>query len=342
MTTPIDRASISQATYRRDDAPAPRLRSLVRFAVLAPSGHNTQPWRFRVAGDALELWADRTRSLPVSDGDGRELIISCGAALYNIRAAMRHYGHAGDVQLLPEPASPDLLARIRFGGPHVATLEDEALFGAIPLRATHRLPFDAMPLAPHVLASLRRAAAEEGAWLATVEPGIARDTVAELVAEGDRLQAADPGYREELALWIRPNHTRRPDGVPGYALGLSELASLAGPVMMEIVPWGGVQARRDAAAIRSAPSVVVLGTDGDNAREWLAAGQAVQRMLLRATTQGVGASFLNQPVQLPGLRALLREALGVQWRPQLVLRLGYGAPPPRQTPRRPPSDVMEN
>lgn len=342
MTTVTDVRQGLDRAYGPAMPVAARLRALVSWAVLAPSGHNTQPWLFRIAGDALELRADRSRALPVVDPDGRELVISCGAALYNVRAALRHFGADARVSILPDPGDPDLLARIRAGDSHEPTVEDEAIFDAITARATYRLPFDARPLPPFLMGALRRAAAEEGAWLVPVEPGPTREALAELIAEGSRLQGTDAELRHELSEWVLTNHSRRRDGVPGYAFGVSDLASLLGPFVMDVVPWGGAHARHEQASALAAPALAILCTEDDTPRDWLVAGQAVERLLLRACSEGVSASFLNQAVQLPGLRELLRDTLGLRGAPQLVLRMGYALPgrDPRHAPRRPAAEVM--
>src|ERR687885_179461 len=127
-------------------APAETLRLAVSYGVLAPSIYNTQPWLFRIDGDTLELRADPTRALPVTDPDYRELTISCGAALMNVRAALRHFGYAGDVSLLPDPSQPTLLARVRTGPRAEETDEDRTLFFAIERRHTTLGEFGLRPV----------------------------------------------------------------------------------------------------------------------------------------------------------------------------------------------------
>lgn len=111
-----------------------KLRFLLNYAVLAPSGHNTQPWHFRVKNNAVELYADRTRGLPVADPEDRALVISCGAALFYLRTALGYFGQAGEVEAFPDPGDPDLLTRVRLGPERKATEEDRSLFGAMPER----------------------------------------------------------------------------------------------------------------------------------------------------------------------------------------------------------------
>ena len=307
------------------------LRLAVARAILAPSGHNTQPWRFRITADAVELHADRTRALPVADPDDRELTIACGAALFHLRLALRHAGYLAEVRLTPldgPGAPPDLLARVQAGPPAPPTAEEEALFAAIPHRRTNRAPFAARPLPTGLLDALTAAVEQEGAWLRPID-GDARAQVAELVAEADRRQWSDPRFRRELAAWLHP--AARGDGLPDrYLHGL-------GPIVVRTLDLGGGTARQDRHLAETAPALLLLGTAGDTPRDWLAAGQALAHLLLRARLDDVDASYLNQPIQVAAFRPRLAAAVAAV--PQLLLRLGYG-PPIGPAPRRPLAGVL--
>lgn len=313
-------------------------RFLVRYAIRAPSGHNTQPWRFCIVDGRLRVYADRLRRLPVVDPDDRELVISCGAALAHLVVAMRHFGSAGRVTPFPDPGDPDLLATAELGEAHAPRPGDHDLFEAIDNRHTHRSEFDARPIPPRILAQLTRDASRAGATLHPVTSSEQKDAIATLVAKGDRAQFDDREFRRELAAWVRPNRTRRGDGMPGHAFGLSDLASHLGPTVIATIDTGASQAEQDERLARTAPALLVLGTAGDLPPDWLAAGQAVAVVLLRATAHGLLASFLNQPIELPALRNRLRHRLGED-HPQLLLRIGYPANN-RPTPRRAVSDVL--
>lgn len=317
-----------------------KLAWLVRWAVLAPSGHNTQPWVFRIEDGTLDLYADRTRALPVVDPDNRELTISCGAALFHLWLALRHFGYAGDVELQPEVGNQDLLARVQLGEVRPSTAEEELLFAQIRRRRTHRGPFASRPLSPRLIAGLQAAAAEEGAWLQILEGEEVRGRAAALIAEGDRIQWSDPAFRRELAAWTHPNHSHRRDGIPGYALGMSDAASLVGPLVVRTFDLGQGRAARDQELAAGSPLLAVLGTDEDDTLAWLEAGEALARVLLRACREGVWASFLNQPVEVPGLRTRLRQVSGHSGHPQMLLRLGISDTEPLPTPRRGPAEVV--
>ena len=315
----------------------PLLASVVRHAVRAPSGHNSQPWRFRLRDDVLELWADRTRALPVADPNDRELVISCGAALYTLRLAVLCHGRVPLVTRFPDPARPDLLALVRLGGPHQPTMSEQELFDAIPLRRTVRGEFRRDPPPHPLVAALVQAAGVEGASFEVVADD-ARAKLATLVARGDRQLGADPRFRDELAHWVRA-HEGSPDGMPAAALGMPAWLGPINVLLARFVPWGKARALHDYRLALDAPLLAALCTSGDEPEDWLTAGEALQHVLLRATAGGLATAFLNQPVEVRPLREELGQLLQATGVAQLVLRFGYGTPT-AHVGRRPLSDVL--
>lgn len=318
--------------------PAERLRFLLGYAVLAPSRHNAQPWTFEIEGDEVRLHADPSRALPVVDPDGRELLMGCGAALVNLRLAAAHFGHATSTEVLAVHRDDGLLARVRLEERSASCPAVEELFQAIPRRHTNRLPLDGRDPPDGLVTRLLREARDEGAWLRPVEEQ-QRRAVAELIAEGDALQWANPRFRAEVAAWTRPNGTSRRDGMPGYAAGMSDAAALLQPLRLRLGNPARSEAERDRRRALVSKALLLLSTPGDGQADWIAAGEALQRILLRATAAGLTASFFNQPVECRRLRERLREAVGAAGAPQILLRLGYG-PEVRATPRRPVGEVL--
>lgn len=317
--------SVSSADFPAEGTAAEKLTFLLRYAVLAPSGHNTQPWLFTIRGDTVDLYADRSQALPVVDPEDRELTISCGAALFNLRSALRRFGYRDDAyELLPDPADADLLARVRLVEGESPAPEEEALFEAIPKRRTTRAAFEDRPVAADVQGELLEEAVREGAWLHVVSKD-EREVVADLIAEGDRAQMEDRHFRRELAAWIHPNQSRAARGMRGFGFGFGDLMSLGGPLIIRTFDLGKGQAAKDRELAEHSPVLTVLGTGGDSPREWLVAGQAMQRILLRACSRGLTSSFLNQPVEVEALRPKLANTTGRSGtHPQLVMRFGYG------------------
>lgn len=326
MPLPPELASRAEAidTYPLESGPAARLRAAVGFAVMAPSSHNSQPWRFHLAGDTLELRADRTRALAVSDPDDRELTMACGAALYNLRVTLDYFGEQYRLECFPEPDDADLLARLRLIGVPQPGERDPTFFRAIPRRRTNRQPFQDLPVPDLLLARARSNADAEGAWLQTLTGEEDRVELAEIIAEADRRQMADRHFRRELAAWLHSNRSASRDGMPGYAHGAGDLASSLAPVVIRTFDLGHGIAARDRQLALGSPVIAVLWTESDAPRDWLAAGQSLERVLLQLTADGVAVSYLNQAIEVPELRTRVGRLLQREGSPQLILRLGFG------------------
>lgn len=331
--------TIDENQFPAHGSAAAQWRFLLQYAVLAPSTRNTQPWIFRLNDDALELYADRSREVPAFDPRGRELVMSCGAALFLLRVAAERFGCPVKIVLFPRHGDNDLLARLELEPGKGGMRELRALFPAIQSRHTQRQPFDGRKLPDELVLQLREDARTEAAGLDIVEGEDRRKAIGKLVAEGDRQQASSGTFRQQLAGLFRANFSLRRDGMPGYSHGLGWLRSLLMPRMIEKGGWGEDVAEDDFMAVMYSPCLAILSTQEDNPRAWLAAGQALARVLLRACNAGVSASFLGQAIELPRLRKQLQEVLGETGHPQLMLRMGYGAEA-EATPRRPVRDVL--
>lgn len=331
--------TVLEADFPIDETPSEQLHFLLSYAILAPSEYNTQPWRFKVTNRTIELYADRSRRLPRLDPDDRELTISCGAAFLNLRLALRHFGYADEVEIPYRQEAPDVLARVSLGRRRRATREEHELFHAILRRRTNRQAFEARAVPAPPLSTLKGIARRAGMWFEVVQEEEARQAVANLIVTGDRLQWADKQFRQELALWVRPEGLESHDGLPGYAHAKGTFASSVSPFVVRTFNMGTGEAARDRQLAAGSPVLAVLGTSGDSWREWFSAGQTVEKILLRACAAGIWASFLNQPIEVPSLRTALRVLLGRSDFPQVVLRMGYGQEVP-PTPRRSVSEVL--
>ncbi|WP_416666622.1 Acg family FMN-binding oxidoreductase [Egbenema bharatensis] len=329
---------ISETDFPAQGTPTEQLQFLLQYAVLAPSSHNTQPWLFKLQNEQVQLYADRSRALPIVDPQDRALIISCGAALFNLCLAIRQFGYTDIVKLFPDASQADLLAQVQLGEPYHATATEQALFRAIPHRHTHRPQFLNQALSPDFLITLQSAAIAEHTWLEFISQAN-REAVADLIAEGDRRQMKNPQFRRELSDWIHPNRSPHRDGMPGYAHGFSDWLSYAGPFVIQHFDLSHPQAKKDRQLAQQAPALAVLGTAADRPEDWIAAGQALSHVLLLARSQGVMAAFMNQPIEVAELRPQLSQQLKQSGYPQLLMRLGFGADI-KPTPRRSIEEVL--
>lgn len=336
---PFTEWQIGPDAFPADGSASEKLRYLIGYAILAPSGHNTQPWLFYIEGDRLYLRADRTRRLPVVDPADRALIISCGAALGNLRAAMLCFGYRGEIEMLPDRSDPDLLARISLGATYAPTEREWERFHAITRRRSTRLKFESGPLPIGLAERLTALAAADGIELRVVVDEPARSAIASLIAEGDREQFADPAFRRELGSWVHSRRASSRDGMSGSNFGMPDLLSPVGAAVIRTFDLGGGIAAKDQQIAARSPALLIIATNDDEPGEWLRAGMAHMSVLLEIAAAGLTAAYLNQPVEVDRLRPLLRSAAAVHGYPQLLLRAGQGPQVPPAV-RRPVDAVI--
>lgn len=302
----------------------------------APSIHNTQPWRWRVLPDRLQLFAERSRQLAATDPDGRLLTLSCGAALHHARLALAAEGHACDTRRMPDAAQPDLLAELVANGRQPVTAEAMRLVQAMQVRHTDRRPVSDEPVPPEALDAM----ADAVAGLARLHV-LTPDQVYDLAAAAARSGAAeeeDPQIRAELAYWTSragPEGTGLPpDVLPADQPQTTVPArDFGGPGTLPVGPGHD----------RAASYAIIYG-DEDEPESWLRAGEALSAAWLVAVEHGVTVVPLSAAVEVPVTRDALRIVLaGMGW-PHIAMRLGLADPAhagPPHTPRMPAAQVID-
>lgn len=314
-----------------------RLKAVLRRAAVratrAPSVHNTQPWRMHIAGNELRLYADRTRQLRVLDPTGRQLTISCGCALMNARVSIAAEGLGAAVTRFPDPAQPDLLATVAVTGePERDAAVFTALDHVLELRQTNRRQFSDDQVPTEVVESLTRAAAAEECELVVVRHEDHRMAVARLSQKADAIENLNPAYRAELRAWTSDD-PRRLDGVP--ALTVPHVDADSGdevPIRdFDTRGMGWLPTRTQSSRNQC---LVFVATTGDSDRDWLRAGEALERVLLEITRHGFVASPLTQVTEVPSARSELRRELGMGGNPHVLLRVGRAPLTPATQRRR--------
>ncbi|KQX67353.1 nitroreductase family protein [Streptomyces sp. Root1310] len=341
--------------------------ALVEDATAAPSMHNAQPWRFRfLRGEsAFQVYSDLERAMPRADPTTRGLHLGCAAALFNLRVALAHEGWAAATELLPDPTDPRLLAEVRLTGPALigngnanrtgngagigngdgieigdGVEEDLApLYPVIRRRHTSRRPFTDEAIPQAIKDALSAAALLEGVRLLFPDAWHVH-TLLDLVHDAEGRDALDPAASEELQRWTRVGAEAAQaanDGVPEYAFGPRKVY---GGAPVRDFAGRDMDSGREVAAFENAPQLAILGTVSDRPRDWLMAGQAMERVLLQATLDGLATSLTSQALEWPELRWAVRDPQSAMGFVQMVLRLGYGPTGPG-TPRRPVDEVLD-
>ena len=305
-----------------------QLRSLIRYAVLAPSTRNSQPWRFTIDRNTVRLWADASRQLAAADPDRRALHLSLGCALENLLIAGAALGYRHEVTCFPEPGAPDLAAVIAFHPSCHAPSAQAPTLETIQLRRTAYRPFLAREVSPPSLERLRAVAGEPGVRFALCERADRRRSADVLSVRAVATLFGDEAYRREIL------------GAMGD--GAAWLAGQVGRLALAHLEPARRLAQQVSAVIRSAPVVGVIGSLGDSPVDQLRSGRVLERLWLAATVEGLALQPVGYALEAP----TTREALAALFpeagpRAQQLIRLGYavardGAP----TPRRPLEDVL--
>jgi nitroreductase len=311
------------------------IEKVLSLATRAPSMHNSQPWRWRVGADSLDLYADLDVHLPSTDPDRRDLMLSCGAALHHCVVAFAALGWQANVHRCPDPLHPQHLASVEVYR-HPAAELDIKLAAAIPRRRTDRRHYSPWPVPMADIALMSSRAAHTGVLVRQIAslPKLRR-----IVAKAVWQHAADHDYVTELSAWsgrhasatgVPARNTPEPDPtalIPGRVFAAPELAQ---PPDTDPADDNAV--------------VLAIGTTEDDQLARLRAGEATSLMLLTATALGLSSCPVTEPLEIAETRAAVQEdVFGTSGYPQMLLRVGWApvnAEPLPSTPRRPLTDIV--
>jgi len=322
---------INEKQFPWDKDSNEKLIFLLKYAILAPSSHNTQPWKFSVNKDEISIFADKTRWLKVADPDQRELYVSVGCALENLLIAAEHFEYGHQVTYSPKPDQEELVAIVRLK-PQVqqVPLRDPALFDVILTRHTNRNVYEERSIPQTDLQRLQNCCVEEGIWLHMTDDIDIKRKVDELIIHGDAIQFSNPAYREELGYWIG-------QGVFGTPWLLSKIGELA----VTYMNMGKGQAKKDSEVLMSAPILAALSSKMNDRKSQVKIGQVFERLLLMATLLKICVHPMNQILEIPELKTEVGKLIPVSdVFPQHTFRLGYAEPEKECTPRRPLGEVF--
>jgi nitroreductase len=315
-----------------------RLKFLLRYAILAPSGPNTQPWKFAIHDDSISVFADLNRSLPFVDPSNRTLYMSVGCAIANLAVAGAHFGFAPSVSYFPHGQEGDLVAEVRLlPGSRPADLQED-LFPQIQRRHTTKDRYENATIEPFILKELEKSINLPNIYLSYLEDKDSKAKMADLVSRAHQIQLAKKEFRHNLGDWLRNNWTNEPDGMPLYTFGVPDAVSLGFPAAFKEFDLSRAVIYRDSGLIHGCSNLAVLATDQDDKLTWAQCGFALEMLLLRATSYDIRASFFSQPIGLADLREELTAQID-RVHPQLLFSLGM-AKPMRPSPRRPLEDVI--
>lgn len=311
-------------------------RELVRYATLAASSHNTQPWRFEISPDTIAILPDFTRRCTAVDPDDHHLFASLGCAAENLLIAGNAAGLKGSACF--DAKTSGLIITFE-----PTTPNRSPLFDAILTRQCTRTAYDGRPLSAENLRLLSEAGQGNGVSVMLLTSEQQKKEIADFVAQANTIQFADTAWSAELRAWVRFNALdamRTGDGLYGPVMGNPDVPAWLGQLFMRLAFSSKSQNRKDRRNIHSASAIAVIHSNEDNPEHWMEAGRCYQRLALQAAALDLRTAFINQPVEVTELRPQFASYLGLgERRPDLVVRIGHGPLSPKSL-RRPLDDVV--
>ncbi len=331
-------AALLETWSHRDPVELHDLSYLTHYATLAANSHNTQAWRFSLAGTTVSIKPDFTRVTPSADPDDHHLYASLGCAAENLMLAATRQGWAVAGAYAGDAAPAFDIDLTRTGG------QQNPLFDAILERQSTRAEYDGEPVEAGLLSALERAAKVEGCEVLLIDDPQQIEQVLDFVLAANTRQVENPAFRRELRSWLRFDGRQAAaarDGLYSACSGNPPLPPLIANAIFDLVFTADAENDKYARQIRSSAGLAVFVSERDDPEHWIAAGRASQRFALEATRQGLRTAFVNQPVEVAELRSQLSAALGLGGRrPDLIMRFGRGPAMPRSL-RRPVEAVID-
>lgn len=330
------KASLEAWDVNESDFPAnasqeEKLTFLLRYAILAPSVYNTQPWKFNVSGDEIDVLADKSRWLRFADADQRELYLSIGCSLENLIVAADHFGYNCNVTYFPGPH--DLVARVVLQ-PKASPSLDPRLFSAIDLRQTNRNPYEERAIKEADLLTLQSLGSDQDVRIDIVTDSATKKRFLDLTVRADQIQYSDVDFKSELGRWLSEG-----------GMGPTGIQAKIDQIEVAFLDNGPKQIRMDAELINSTPYLGFISTSRDDNESRVRAGQALERLWLVVTAQGTGLQPMSQAMEVPETKqelAGLMPANGTNMsQVQQTFRLGFASGGVKEhTPRRPLEEVL--
>jgi len=294
-----------------------KLKFLIRYAILAPSGHNSQPWKFKLSDDSIEVWPDFERKRNVVDPENRELYISLGCAAKNIEIAANCWGMMYDKTYRIE--EKDGLGVIIFKFKNgVKDGCDRELFEAIQKRQTNRGEYEIRPLDKEI-----KMPSGEEVNTKMIRDKVQKKELSELIYTSNKVWFKTKELVEELDYWLQDDIKSGSDGVPTGALNIYKLAANVKYFLAKDSEAAVKKAERERKLAMEASGLVVIETKMDGVKHWIIAGEIYEELALNLVKNNLAHAFFNTVIELRTQRMKLAKMLDIKGQPQMFIRVGY-------------------
>jgi hypothetical protein len=317
-------------------------RYLIEYAIKAPSGHNTHPWKFENILDCIVVHPDFSRALPVVDEKNYELYIALGCALENLLIAATQIGYQYAIQY-PDSANDSIKVEFK-KGENQNTTKDK-LFDYIGTRQVTKTKYNNQKVSKENLQKLKSCFTTDGVSLLILDSKKNFEKVIPFIIEANNLQFNNKDFVNELVSWIRFSKSeaeKTKDGIWSATMGMPGLGRILGSMIMKNFVSAKSETKRLQDLLNHSQGLAFFISDENNPSAWVKTGRAFQRFGLTATQLSISHAHLNMPCEVLQVRKKLATELGVaNQHPLLLIRYGYTEKMPYSF-RRPFNEVLEN
>jgi len=331
--------NVKESQFPKNGIIQRKIKHLIRYGILAPSGHNSQPWKFLINKNILEIWPDYRRRREAVDPDDRELFISLGGASSNIEVAANYFGMIFDKEYVVEEKADRIFIRYTFKEGKKQS-QDKEMFWAIPKRLTNRGDYEEKPIPKEELKKIAKEFGDETTGLVVITEKNVKNKLGELIYKSDRVWFKSKELVEELESWLRDDVEISKDGLPTGVLNLYKVAVNLKYFLAKDSEEVIKKASKDKELAIKSGALVVVTSKMDGVEHWMKTGEMYQKMLLRLTQMGVAQAYFNAVIELKTQRKNLATLLRIKGKPQMMLRLGYSQTKATHSPRRSVEEVL--
>lgn len=330
--------NVKEISFPKNGKMESKIKFLLNYAILAPSGHNSQPWKFKIEGNKLKILPDYERRRLAVDPEDRELFISLGCAVKNLEIAADYFGMIKNKSYEIDIKEGKVGVEFDFkNGTKEST--DKELFKAIVERQTNRGEYEDRNISKDQLKRLIDGVGENGVRLKVFSEKKDKELLGNLVYSSNKVWFKSRDLVEELDGWLQDDV----DGNGGLSTGMLNLYKIAVNLkyfLMKDSPELEEKASREKRYAEKAAAIVVVESEADGIENWIKSGEGYEELALKLTSMGLSHGFFNTIIELKTQREKLARMCGTKGRPQMILRVGYAVAKPEKSPRREVKEVL--
>lgn len=329
---PFDAWNIDENQFHKLTKPKDKLLFVAKYGILAPSSHNAQPWTFNITDNEIIIYPNLSRSLTYGDRTQREMHISIGCCIENIKIASQYFNMNLHLDLLPEKYIENVVGVFSIS-PHadlpVSNLQDK--FKAITHRVTNRLGYTDKKLYQNIINTIKEHSNNDIEVTVVTEPNKI-DEISKIMKQASQDAFNDNVFKKELGQWVRSNNTTKFDGMPLYGWGVPTPISLFASYIISNAP-ASIQSVLDQKSVLNSPALMIVSGKSDMKETWLHAGSTFESIALYLQSNGISASPMAGIIELEKRKNQLKEVLQIDTVPLFFCRLGYPKKNMQHSPR---------